>query len=128
MFGKIINSNTVGANCVRPKMQFSKTGILINSEINKLKTIYASVFIDEYIIMPNHIHIIIVLSSGRTQFAPTISRIIKQFKGSISKQLGYSIWQKLFYEHIIRNEKEFYIIKQYIQNNIINWSTDKYFS
>ena len=53
--------------------------------------IYETVRIDKYCIMPDHIHFIISINSNddrRTQFAPTISRVIKQFKGSITKQIG----------------------------------------
>ena len=57
----------------------------------------------------------------------TISKIIKHLKTNISREIKYSIWQKTFYEHIIRNEKEYLKIKEYIQNNVINWQADKYF-
>ena len=129
ILGKIINEidKSVGANCVRPMMKLSKIGHIINKEINKISKIYDNIFIDEYVIMPNHIHLIIEIEDGRTQFAPTISQIIKQYKGSITKQLNYSIWQKSFYEHVIRNEKEYYLIKQYIQDNPLNWEKDKYY-
>lgn len=123
LLGKIDN---VGANCVRPKIELSYIGNMIKREIDKIKLIYQNVNIDEYIIMPNHIHMIIQIDDGRTQFAPTLSRIIKQCKGNITKQIGYSIWQKSFYEHIIRNEKELYKIKEYIQYNPLNWKKDKY--
>ena len=79
---------------------------------------------DAYVIMPNHIHAIISIEEAQTI---TISRIINQYKGIVTKQLGYSIWQKSYYDHIIRNEKEYYKIIEYIQNNIINWEKDKYF-
>ena len=74
--------------------------------------------------MPNHIHIIITINNNNSI---NIARIIKQYKGSVTKKIGYSIWQKSYYEHIIRDEKEYYNIKEYIQNNIINWEKDKYF-
>jgi len=80
--------------------------------------------------MPNHIHIIIVLQcgeNGRPKVAPTISRIIQQFKGSISKQIGFSIWQKLFHDHIIRNEKKYQKIWEYIDTNPLKWEDDCYF-
>jgi len=96
--------------------------------MNKISKIYNNILIDEYIIMPNHIHVIIEIENGRTQFAPTISQIIKQYKGSITKQIKNNIWQKSFYEHIIRNEKEYLNIKQYIINNPYNWKKDKYYS
>ena len=87
----------VGANCVRPwEFCLSITGNIVNEEIKSINNIYGnSVKIDKYVIMPNHIHMIIVIddyNSGRTQFAPTVSRIIKQFKGSVTKKIGNSIW------------------------------------
>lgn len=116
----------VGANCVRPldQLPLSKIGIVIENEIYKLNTIYENIKVDKYQIMPNHIHLIIFIyedSNGRTQFAPTISRIIKQFKGSITKQIGFSIWQKSFYDRVIRNEKEYQSVWNYIHNNPLKY-------
>ena len=116
----------VGANCVRPldQLPLSKIGIVIENEIYKLNTVYENIKVDKYQIMPSHIHLIIFIyedSNGRTQFAPTISRIIKQFKGSITKQIGFSIWQKSFYDRIIRNEKEYQSVWNYIHNNPLKY-------
>ena len=116
----------VGANCVRPldQLPLSKSGIVIENEIYKLNTVYENIKVDKYQIMPNHIHLIIFIyedSNGRTQFAPTISRIIKQFKGSITKQIEFSIWQKSFYDRIIRNEKEYQEVWNYIHNNPLKY-------
>ena len=116
----------VGENCVRPldQLPLSKIGIVIENEIYKLNTVYENIKVDKYQIMPNHIHLIIFIyedSNGRTQFAPTISRIIKQFKGSITKQIEFSIWQKSFYDRIIRNEKEYQEVWNYIHNNPLKY-------
>lgn len=116
----------VGANCVRPldQLPLSKIGIVIENEIYKLNTVYENIKVDKYQIMPNHIHLIIFIyedSNGRTLFAPTISRIIKQFKGSITKQIGFSIWQKSFYDRIIRNENEYQSVWNYIHNNPLKY-------
>ena len=75
-------------------------------------------------IMPNHIHILLLINYKSNV---TISKIIKNFKTNITREIEYSIWQKSFYEHIIRNEKEYLKIKEYIKNNVINWRKDKYF-
>lgn len=116
----------VGANCVRPleQLPLSKIGIVVENEIHKLNTVYENIKVDKYQIMPNHIHLIIFIyedSNGRTQFAPTISRIIKQFKGSITKQIEFSIWQKSFYDRVIRNEKEYQSVWNYIHNNPLKY-------
>jgi putative transposase len=123
----------VRANFVRPdgNPQFSNIGLIIDNEINRLSIIYKNVSIDKYVIMPNHIHLIIVLqdeSGWRPKVAPTISRIVKQFKGTISKKIGSGIWQKSFHDHIIRNYDEYKKIWQYIDENQLKWQEDCYYN
>lgn len=120
--------NHVGAPIGRPEL--SNIGITVNTAIENIPNIYNNVYIDNYIIMPNHIHMIIVLQDngeGRPVGAPTISQIINQFKGFVTKQAGYSIWQKLFYDHVIRNEQEYQKIYEYIETNPLKWELDKYY-
>lgn len=57
---------------------------------------------------------------------PTIPKIISTLKTLITKKIGYSIFQRNYYEHIIRNEKEYLKILEYIQNNPITWEEDKF--
>ena len=59
--------------------------------------------------------------------APTVSTIVQQFKGSVSKQIGLSIWQKLFHDHIIRNSADYRQIWQYIDTNPANWKKDYFY-
>lgn len=122
----ILSYIPVGANCVR----LSKIGKVVEEEINNISKIYANVTVENYVIMPNHIHLLVFIDrfSGRTQFAPTIYRIIKQFKGVITKRLGKSIWQKGFYDHIIRDEYDFQIRWQYIEDNPYRWCEDYMFN
>ena len=114
LLGKIENENLI----------LTEEGKIAKKYLNTIELIYKNVEIDEYIIMPNHVHMIITIHK---QTNITIQRIIKQYKEIVTKQIGESIWQKSFYEHIIRNEEEYYKIKKYIQDNVINWETDIYF-
>lgn len=115
-FGKIIESG---------KMQLTNIGKVVEKSIINLEQIYKNITVDEYTVMPNHIHIIIIINEKN---GLTISRIINQYKGKITKEIGFKIWQKSFYEHIIRNENEYYKIKEYIQDNVMNWTEDCNFS
>ena len=103
---------------------FSEIGKIIENEINKIERIYQNVYIDKYVIMPNHIHLILCIE-GNEEI--TVSRIVKQFKGSITKIVGFSIWQSSFYDHVIRNQKEYQEIWKYIDENPIKWELDEYF-
>ena len=125
---EMLGAINVGTNCVRPLL--SEYGNIVKKEIAVLSETYDNVKVVKYVIMPNHIHMIIVIElddSGRTQFVPTVSRIIKQFKGSITKQIGFSLWQPRFYDEIIRNEEAYRNIWRYIDENPIKWAEDEYF-
>lgn len=122
----------VGASFACPHQQhhLSNIGKTIDTEINKINNIYETyVEINNYVIMPNHIHMIIIIynKGGENSQAPKISRIIQQFKGSISKQAGFPLWQKSFYDHIIRNQTEYEKINEYIETNPLKWEEDKYY-
>ena len=86
---------SVGATCGRPPESpaLSPMGKLVNAEINRINEIYEHVTINKYTIMPNHVHMIIIIDSGdigRPQVAPTVSRVIQQFKGVIFKKGRFS--------------------------------------
>jgi len=100
--------------------------------------------------MPNHIHIIMVIEKdfiknkhitnivGAGLDQPVnqekiliIPQIIGLYKSGVSRKCNINkrtIWQRNYYEHIIRNEKEYYEIKKYIKYNPMNWYHDKYFN
>ena len=121
------NQPYVGARIARPLL--SGIGIIVEKAIKNIPQIYESITIDKYVIMPNHIHLIIIVSErcGRAMRAPTISTVINQMKGFVSKQIGHSIWQKLFHDHIIRNESGYIKIWHYIDENPTNWQTDCFY-
>ena len=125
---KIFWSDCRGELCSPAIVPLSDIGIIVKNEIQKLDTVYDAVRVDKYCIMPDHIHFLISIHAdehGRTQFAPTISRVIKQFKGSITKQVGRPIWQKSFYDHGIRNQQNYDEIWHYIENNPLNYALKK---
>ncbi len=127
----------VGANCVRPPEGFrlSAVGRMAAAEIERWPEIYPGVRAVQYVIMPNHLHILLEIGfaeDGRTQFAPTgkvsLSRIIQQFKGAVSKKAGRPLWQKGFYESVIRSEQHLLDTWQYIVENPRKWADDEYYT
>lgn len=127
----------VGANCVRPPDGFclSAEGRLVAAQIERWPELYPGIRAVQYVVMPNHLHILLEISpgeNGRTQFAPTgpvaLSRIIKQFKGAVSKGAGRPLWQKGFYESVIRSEQHLLDVWQYIVENPRKWTDDEYYT
>ena len=78
---------------------------------------------DKYVIMPNHIHMIIHKTNGRS-----IISDMRAFKSLVTKRIGESIWQESYYDHIIRNEADYQEKWQYIENNPAKWVEDEYFT
>ena len=120
-----------------PIVKLTEYGKIVNENIKKINDIYRYVSVTKYVIMPDHIHMILFVSdyedkplkNGTPRAAfPTksVSQIINGLKSISTKQIGFSIWQKSFHDHIIRNEKEFLEICAYIDNNPINWVNDIY--
>ena len=125
------NWYSVGANCVRPQnLPLSYSAKIVLDELERWNQTYPAVSLHSYVIMPNHLHIIVIISAdeyGRPQVAPTVERMIKQFKGAVTKKIGDSIWQKSYIEHVIRNKKDFETRLNYILENPLRWCYNQLF-
>ncbi len=128
--------NIVGAGLVsaRNNINLSTIGNIIDNQWNDIPNQYKNVALDQYIIMPNHIHCILIINDididkrEETSPSPTLPDIICSFKSKCTnKYLNYlkrnniqmpvHIWQRSFYDHVIQNDKSLYKIREYIVNN-----------
>lgn len=121
----------VGASIARPeKPQLSFYGNVVQEAILNIPKIYPTISVDNYVVMPNHIHLLLQIhtdDSGRAMLAPTISKVVQQMKGYVTKQLGVSIWQKLFHDHVVRRETDYLEVWNYIEGNPSKWEEDCFY-
>ena len=121
----------VGAIIDRPdNVPLSNLGMIAQQSIEDIPKHYSAVSVNHSVIMPNHIHLLLQINTdvdGRPMAAPTISTVINQTKGIVSKKAGFSIWQKGFYDHVIRSEQDYLDIWNYIEGNPGEWAKDKLF-
>ncbi len=133
------------------QMILSPAGIIAMECLGKIPHIYPNISIDTSVVMPNHIHAIIVIgyvetSCGKVETpyygvstkqrklgSRTLGLIISRYKFSCTKSIRSMgsdnfAWQARFYDHIIRSEKSLDNIRAYLSGNPINWSEDDYFS
>jgi len=88
-----------------------------------------NVKIDKYIIMPNHIHMIIILAENTDDRGrSSLQQIVRNIKSYVTKWAGFSLWQPRFHDHIIRSEAEYQRIWQYIDENPDRWAEDEYYT
>ncbi len=125
-------------------MGLSEIGNIACLYLQRITTLRKYIELDEYVVMPNHIHFILVIKESDKQYdlgslkanafaqpiAGSVSVIVNQYKGAVKKWCtanGYTNfeWQSRFYDHIIRNDESFERIQNYIITNPINWEKDK---
>ena len=114
----------VGASIARPldlqNIKLSKYGKIADEAVKNISETYKALSVDHYVIMPDHIHLLLSIRAdeyGRPMVAPTVSRVVQQMKGYVTKRIGTSIWQKSFYDHVIRNKEDYEAHIKYIYEN-----------
>ena len=121
----------VGAIIDRPEnVPLTSLGMVAQQSIRDISSHYPAITVDHSVIMPNHIHLLLQIhtdANGRSMIAPTISTVVRLMKGTVSKQAGFAVWQKGFYDHVIRNENDYQDIWNYIEGNPSKWTEDKLF-
>ena len=93
-------------------------GKIVEKHLMLWQNTYSNVKLENFVIMPNHIHLIVSILENESESKKTdISRMVAQFKGCVTKELGEAIWQKGYFDHIIANEKDFNNCFDYIEAN-----------
>ncbi len=79
--------------------------------------------------MPNHIHLMIEYGAEESSKIKSVSlsNVISRLKSTISVAAGHKLWEKSFYEHVIRDEQDYIATIKYIQDNPAKWNLDKYY-
>ena len=122
-------------------MILNEFGKIVNNQLQWLENQYPYVVLHHYIVMPNHVHAIIEIDSimvgtGRdlsVQKIKSVSELIGAFKTTSSKLIhlaGYSDfeWQRSFHDHIIKDERSYLNISNYIETNPERWEEDKFYN
>jgi REP element-mobilizing transposase RayT len=135
LFGEIVGS----------EMRLNEYGEIVQNTWDDLPNHNNGIELDAFVVMPNHIHGIIIIVGAGSEPAPTnetvptttsapaiaLSEIVRQLKTfsarriNVQRQIsGVPVWQRNYYEHIIRNDHEFERISQYIIHNPVQWMLD----
>ena len=129
---KNILGTIVGEGSPLPRL--SPYGIIVDKWIQKIPEKYPDVSVDRYVIMPNHIHILLSITNndGRGNPSPTVDMIIGWLKYQASKEINIwqgsrkdKIFQRSFFDHIVRNRDDYYEICKYILENPARWYYNK---
>lgn len=152
-----LNKNNFFGKITNNQMKLNKKGEIVKSVLLKTFKIRKNIRLHEYIIMPNHVHILMEIKNqidnkyvetprgASLQSTPSekyfvqisikskqeIPKLINQLKSSVKRICNqnnlFFAWQTRYHDIIIKDQKQYFTIKNYIKNNVINWNKDKYF-
>lgn len=95
-------------------VKLTRIGCAVEKSILSNQEIYDDVTIDAYVIMPDHVHILLTIVGDS---GVVLDRVVRLTKSSVTKAIGKKIWQRSYYEHIIRSEKDYLNVLNYIEGN-----------
>jgi len=108
-------------------------GEMVLRWLNKLPERFSGVTLDCYAVMPNHIHLILSFSKAEQPLqrimewykTMTTNDYIRGVKAGVYPPFAKRIWQRSYYEHVIRNETDLYELRKYISENPLKWQLDQ---
>ena len=115
IFGKVIFTDT------NAFVDLSKTGQSVEDTINYIDAHDENVSIEKFVIMPNHVHILMTVENM------DVSSVVRRIKTFVQRNKNNRIWQRTYMEHKIKNIKDFQVHWTYIDDNPRRWAFDKYF-
>lgn len=119
-----------------PQMILSDYGKIVEKYIQSIERAYSDITLMNYVIMPNHIHMIAMLYSDSNIYQKSTTKssvnddipvMISALKKLVNKEIGYNIWQRSYHDHIIRSETAFHTIWEYVDSNPARWKKDCFY-
>jgi putative transposase len=124
------NRATVFGNIKSGKMVLSDIGIMVQEILKSLATVFQGCELDEFMVMPNHVHILLVIDREKKD-SPELVELIDWFKkeaiekiSEVTKELSF-FWERSFYQHHIKDNEHLKDVKLHIRNNPLEWELDK---
>ena len=112
-----------------PKL--TNSGIIVEKYIKGIDNTYSYITIDKYVIMPNHVHLLIAIHDHDKKHSARANEIIpflvSTLKRLSNKEAGIAMWQRGYFDHVIRNTPDYLTVWQYIDDNPAKWIYDDYY-
>ena len=129
---RILSEITVGPDAlIGPQVTLTDIGKTVDKHIRNIPMACPHITVEHVVIMPNHVHLLLRVETqgGGPMRAsgPTVGAVIRAIKGLTTRELGYSIWQTKFHDHIIRDDNDFLNHWSYIDSNPAHWAEDEYY-
>ena len=128
---RCVLSDIVGEGLAPPVVKLTSYGKIADEQVRQIEGRYPTVQVDRYVIMPNHIHMLLSIrnEAGGASPSPTLMDVVRVFKSQTTRQCGCGekLFQRSFYDHVVRNEDDYQGIWNYIDGNPFRWREDRFY-
>ena len=128
---RLLLGRVVGGDLITPpRVELTAQGRIVEKYLLSSERVQ-TVRLDKYVIMPNHLHLILVIEEGQEPGRGHANQLIPQWVSALKrlceKELGQDIFQRGYHDHIIRNDRQYRLIWNYIDGNPARWKEDKFY-
>ena len=128
---RLLLDRVVGGDLITPpRVELTAQGRIVEKYLLSSERVQ-TVRLDKYVIMPNHLHLILVIEEGQEPGRGHANQLIPQWVSALKrlceKELGQDIFQRGYHDHIIRNDRQYRLIWNYIDGNPARWKEDKFY-
>jgi len=126
------------------QMVLNEYGVIVQTILGRTNQVYSDLTLDAFVVMPNHIHTLVGVkdrtsaqwaaedenvraAEGSRPYNAVTATFIRTFKTLATKELGFSLWQRSYYDNIVHDDEEYVVIKRYIASNPITWEKDRFY-
>ena len=145
LLARITSSECVGTHHDASVLTLTDIGQVVNRMVQVLPLRYPAIHLESYVIMPNHVHLLLrIVSEERTLREASLRKSAPKQRALLAKAIGYLkmnatktvrcqypfmvLWQERYHDHIVRNEADYLRIMQYIENNPEKWKEDCFYN
>ncbi len=132
ILGRVVGGGDLDA----PQIILSDYGKIAEKYIQSIESAYSDITLMNYVVMPNHIHLIVMIysddniyrkSQTKSSANDVIPLMISALKKFVNKETGIDIWQRSYHDHIVRSESAFNTIWEYVDGNPVRWRKDCFY-
>ena len=132
IFGRFVGDGVLDV----PNVELTQFGKIVEQTLNEMMAHYTHISVEKYVIMPNHLHILMLVHSGSEAFgtsrtpSPTNSHVasfVSTLKRFSNRKSGQQLFQRSYFDHVIRNDNDYLAHWKYIDENPVRWLDDELF-
>jgi putative transposase len=120
-----LNRECILSRSKEDRVELLEIGLIVHECWTAIPEHHRGWAVDEFVVMPNHVHGILMHEDVGAGYIRPLQRVMSTFKAAASRRVGGKVWQRGYHDRVIRDEEELAALREYIQTNPLRWALDR---